>query len=179
MVQLRSDKRLRTISGRFWAARCGHRTVAVGFFFLRQRAGRPRMYISFPGPRGAGRGTDAEDNIDQRCQVHGATMPPASMVDVVEQDSEAGAGTDAEDNIVQRHSVHVKRMSLHDVVFCIPHGATARTTRNGCLCATLMPTHQRRVGIRAGAGIPHGATQKRQEIEDNLLSLLGCDSRRL
>ena len=178
MVQLRSDKRLRTISGRFWAARCGHRTVAVGFFFSDRGLDGPGCIYLFQPERSRKRNGCRRQH---RPAMSGSWCNHAPGINgrCCRTGPEAGAGTDAEDNIVQRHSVHVKRMSLHDVVFCIPHGATARTTRNGCLCATLMPTHQRRVGIRAGAGIPHGATQKRQEIEDNLLSLLGCDSRRL
>ena len=78
---------------------------------------------------------------------------------------EAGAGTDAENNIVQRRSFDVKRMSLHDVFLYVPHGATARTTRNGCLCSS--NANQSMIDWHSScAGIPHGAVRKRQEVED-------------
>ena len=56
-------------------------------------------------------------------------------------------------------------MSLHDVVFCIPHGATARTTRNGCLCSS--NANRSMSDLHSSCtGIPDGAVHKRQEIED-------------
>ena len=59
----------------------------------------------------------------------------------------------------------MNRTSLHDVVFCIPHGATARTTRNGCLCSS--NANRSMSDLHSSCtGIPDGAVHKRQEIED-------------
>ena len=98
--------------------------------FFRQRAGRPRMYISFFQPE------RSKKRNGCRRQNRAATL------------------------------------SLHDAVFCIPHGATARTTRHGCLCSS-NATRSMIDWHWSCAGIPHGAVRKRQEVEDHSLVASG------